>query len=132
MRYEYGIIHKSDISSVISDSKTHRSKMTEHDASQWIEEWISLDGKADSFFKIKRLIFDWEKIENEEDGSENYEYGLIHKSEVINGITDENLHRKGMTKEEMETWLSDWVTLDGKPDSFIKIKRKIQPWELIK
>lgn len=132
MHYEYGIIYKSDITPVISDEDTHRKGMTEQEMETWISDWIICGGKKDSFSKIKRLIFDWELIKNEEIDSSNYEYGIIHQSEIVNGINEETVHRKGMTKEEMDAWISDWVALDGKPDSFVKIKRKIQPWELVK
>lgn len=43
-------------------------------------------------------------------------------------IRDHSVHRAGMTKAEAETWLQEWIEMNGKPGVFRVISREVSAW----
>jgi hypothetical protein len=53
-----------------------------------------------------------------------YEYGIQQLKRP------EEPHRAGMTRDEAEGWLADWLNDGGKQDVFRVIRRTLGPWEI--
>lgn len=56
-----------------------------------------------------------------------FEYG-IHRRKAT---AEDGPWREGMTREEAETWLDEWVEMGGNPDTFEIIRRERGPWKVV-
>lgn len=62
----------------------------------------------------------------------NYEYGVAHHLIDIDGEVVHSSHRFGMTEAEADQWIREWEEDSGKKSVFVKIRRQIGEWEIVK
>jgi len=43
-------------------------------------------------------------------------------------VRNHSVHRTGMSKDEAETWIEEWVEMSGKPNVFRIIFRDVPAW----
>lgn len=51
-----------------------------------------------------------------------------HTEYGIAMIRAHSVHRTGMTKAAAETWLQEWLDMNGKPGVFRIISREVSAW----
>lgn len=57
---------------------------------------------------------------------DRYEYGIALKGDT----TDP--HRTGMTKDEADHWMREWVQMSGRSNMFEIIRRPVGEWEIVR
>lgn len=57
---------------------------------------------------------------------ENYEYAI-----ALNGGDYSEPHRSGMTQEEAEKWMAEWMQMSGRRLPFEIIRRPVGEWEAV-
>lgn len=61
-----------------------------------------------------------------------YEYGIIYKSDEDSLKSKyPEIHRFGYTKEEAENWISEWIEMGGKSNTYKIIRRPVCQWEVV-
>ena len=73
------------------------------------------------FFSDRAGVYD---KEDKNDDKETLEYGVIHNARG-------EIHRDGMTLEEAEKWVKEWVELGGKEGVFSVAVRSHSPWRKV-
>lgn len=54
------------------------------------------------------------------------EYGIARNT---NNFKNEDMHRTGMTKDEAEEWMYDWLRDRGSPTEFYIVCREVSEWD---
>lgn len=61
-----------------------------------------------------------------------YEYGIAHHTQDIDSDEVRTTHRQGMTEAQVDKWISGWEDDGGKEGAFVKIRRPVSDWEIVK
>lgn len=55
------------------------------------------------------------------------EYGIARNTSEFK---NEDMHRTGMTKDEAEEWMQDWLSGRGSPTEYCIVSREVSAWDL--
>lgn len=61
---------------------------------------------------------------------EKFEYGIAFWTDVGGMDFIHDTHRTGMTREEAEKWIAQYINWGGSAGAFVIIKRELHPWKI--
>jgi len=61
----------------------------------------------------------------------SYEYGVTHISDTFESEV-RGYYKGGMSEDQADDWIKEWEEGGGKKGAFVKIRRPIGEWEVVK